>query len=742
MLEPPDRRFLQELARSARTDHSRYVLSSAAWGLLGRIAFLSPLIAVVATAAVLWYVDTPEHAYAAFGAGVFVANLYGLEWYRFVAERRRRASGGARLTREQAPALFEEISRISAEFRGKRPDGVILDEGFSAGLQYEPRRRLPWLETAFLKISLPLLENLGLEAGRFVLAHVLACNARSHPLERWVGGTLERLEFESKSAGRLMLPRRFWDWYLAQLQARVSVLLRLREEDADRVAAGIAGVRSAAEALTVLYAKGQRLELDGRPAAVRRAFSSDEGTPELSRALAEFVRMPRPSDARDLSEALGVIDSEPASFPPLKYRLDALGVDSNAVSVPAPPGVSAAEAWWGERLPHIRRLVDDGWKSGMDDWASARSVFRDKSERLDALRARSDAPGSLLEGFEELRLAAEIEGLASAAVAAERLASAFPEAPLARLNLGLMLARGSDERCLEHLRYVIERGSILSDRAYEGMILFAEHTRRTDSLSKWKDELDEARRNLAAAMTERSAIFGSHEYSPHSLRSEEVRALAYLMEGAPGVRGAWLARREVQGYSNSPHYVLLIERSGLIMPHIAEAWKQWLTTITPLLAFDDGTCQVAVDEGGYGIAAKIREIPDAAVHRRSSGQADRYEDALKTAGRWAMIAVCAAMMALFTYEMIDSRRFGLGLPAVCFGMIVFNGLFVVYLFDPSKLGWALPASIAAFGVTVIGLGWVTSPRHLALTLSVGVPCLLFALSRLRPRKRSKADPPH
>jgi hypothetical protein len=152
------------MVEEARADPAGFRRRLVLWALFGRVLFASPLAGCLLAALVLWKMGLNlSFLFLTLAALVVVVNVE--VWGISRALRRARYRKGTRLTREQAPSLYDALERL-----GSCGSPVVLDASFTAQLERSPRGSAPWTDELQLRIGLPLLETLDEEGARTVLA--------------------------------------------------------------------------------------------------------------------------------------------------------------------------------------------------------------------------------------------------------------------------------------------------------------------------------------------------------------------------------------------------------------------------------------------------------------------------------------------------------------------------------------------------------------------------------------------
>jgi len=720
---------LAAMAAEGRADPAGFRRRLALWALLGRALFAWPLACCLLAALVLWNSEF-NLSFIFLALAALLAAINAEVWRIRFALRREECRKGTRLTREQAPSLYESLERL-----GSCGSPVVLDASFSAQLEELPRGSFPWTNELQLRIGLPLLETLDEEGARTILAVLAYYERQAGPLSGWIDSAHARFEFErDKNVGQMLIPRFLWDWYLPRFDLRVRALARLKSEEADAAAAGAASAGAFGRALASLVVRGRRIEHEARPAIERAALASELDEPETARLLAEHARAPRAEDARDFAAVLAETDDDDHYLPALKTRLTRLGVDPAAVTPVEAPARSAADALWGESLSSMRGLVDAGWRREQgDDWSAAREKFKNKMRRFEELRAGPAGAGSFLESIEELRLAAEFEGVEGASRSAERLLMKFPESATARCHMGSILALASDSRCLEHLRFVLDRPSIYAEYACRALLTFAERTGETELARECKEKLDLLKEKTADAWARRGQLTAEDEFEPHGLAPADIAALSRMIADAPGLKRAFVCRKKVRDFSSDPHFIVLFEGDLSVLILKQKIWSAWFDGFSEKLSFEKGSVVVTeTNAAGPDAAAGIKAAPGSLIYERAAGDPrERFFDSAVHAARWLLIAAIACFCVFITRAVL-AEPYGVMTPLL--GLNPALGFCALHIYDQRRFNWAPFAALAVIAGIAFWAAWRHGSSWMVVMAALALVIALSGMSWVRSRR--------
>ena len=173
--------------------------------------------------------------------------------------------------------------------------------------------------------------------------------------------------------------------------------------------------------------------------------------------------------------------------------------------------------------------------------------------------------------------------------------------------MGNFLALASDARCLEHLRFVIDRESIHAEFACRALLNFAERTGKPDLARECKEKLGVLKEKTADAWVQRGRLATEDEFHAHGLAPAEIAAIARMLADAPRLRRAFVCRKKVQDFSSSPHFVVLFEWERFSRTLGRQPLSDWLDRFSAKMTFEYGSGVVAeTNAAGPGASASSR----------------------------------------------------------------------------------------------------------------------------------------
>lgn len=472
---------------------------------------------------------------------------------------------GRRLTRQEVPALFEEVERVRKATRARPVHEVVLTPDFNAAVTQVPRLGVLGWPRRYLMLGLPLLASLPPYQFRAVLAHEFGHLAANHAgFGNWIYRvrqtwyrSLEALERNRSAATRCFTW--FFEWYAPYFNAYSFVLARANEYEADRESARITTRDDAADALAAVYAKGNYLETEFWKSFYARADEQAQAPAQpFVEYLAALRSIPPAASERALASALarptGIEDTHPA----LSDRLDALGAKAR---VPACFQITAAHTLLGARRGQLMEEFDLAWRESLaQPWQERHEFMRAMRERL-AKHEAAAAERALTEAEEWERACAveAVRGGAAALALLDLLLQRHPQHAPALYARGRIRLEADDDRGAAD----IERAMQLDDEAREpGAQLLYSYFYARHEFSRcdlYRGTLQEIARERDLASLERSQLRSQDRLEPHGLGAADLAPWIEALRAERSVVRAWLARKQVDHLARVPAFVLCVQ---------------------------------------------------------------------------------------------------------------------------------------------------------------------------------------
>lgn len=560
-IDPRYAPLVERLERDAAADPAAYRRRVVAFASLGYV-FLGGVLATIAAA-----IAGVIAAGLAARSGILIKLAIPLFALAAVILRamwvRVPPPSGWALTAAEYPALFAMIERLRAKLRGPQLHDVLLVEEINAAIVQRARLgALGWQRNTLI-IGLPLLVGMSPAEFESVVAHEYGHLAGAHGrLASWVyrvRRTWSQLAHHLATRARwgAFLFRRFFGWYAPWFSAYSFVLARANEYAADRLAATTTSARIVADALARVTLLARYVDREIWPTIVSSS-RHDAVPPRAYHALTAALRDGWSSHAGEMHLAAGAAHETGLddTHPSLSDRIRALG---QTLSVPATPGVRAADVFLGDRLAGILEAFDTAWQARVcGAWQEAYATAEAERVALEALDVRALAgPLDREAQWEQAVLTERVRGRGAALAIVDAIAAADPVDAPAQFALGrLRLAQGNDAGV-----GIIERAMALDDDAViPGCALLAEfliERGRRDEARKFRVRGEAAQVLRRHAAAERSTLDGASMFEPHGLTSEALASIRTVLENCPPVRRVWLVRRVVRHRPDLPVHIVV-----------------------------------------------------------------------------------------------------------------------------------------------------------------------------------------
>ncbi len=326
---------------------------------------------------------------------------------------------GRWLKEEEAPALFAALEQMRRQMKGPRISGVVLYDDMNAFAHARPLGGFWFLffRQHFIGLGVPLIQTLSEKEALAVVAHEYG-HLSGHPsrFDAFVYRLRWRLiELYQHSAQWDDWPSRWLakmlGWYIPRFDGLAFALCRASEFAADRIGGELIGAQPAARALMRFRVAANYIHRDFWPRIHRRV--ADEADPAAVRPWSQLPALVRESHDDDvaadllrdaLREETGVLDTHPA----LCDRLAAMRFDTEPYliagqSLPPVAERTAAESWFGERLPEVLADFDRNWADAIRaGWQARHTEVKEERRRRDELESRDEAGLSDDEAWELL----------------------------------------------------------------------------------------------------------------------------------------------------------------------------------------------------------------------------------------------------------------------------------------------------------------------------------------------------
>jgi len=541
---------------------------------------------------------------------------------------------GVPLTAEEAPELFAVADDLCARLRTAGFRRVLLDGDYNAAVVQLPRLGLLGWTANYLIVGLPCLQSLSRDQVRSVLAHEIGHISANHGrFVTWIErlrATWGRLmeELEQRQHRWTFLVSWFSNWYGPYFMAYSFVLARAHEREADRSAAALTSPQAAGEALAIAAVHDRFLEEEFWPAAYREVNERAEPPAGVYGELMRALRSPLPEAKADrwLAEALAPDTGFDDTHPSLRERLASFGYpgardepEVRRALLAGPPGETAAELFFGDRLARYAQAVDSLWREAVGpQWAQRRQAAQEAKRELEELARKADA-GALgrEDAWQRARLAAEFGDPEELGPLLRDIVSRWPEFAPGRYLLGQHLLSEDDASGLELVEEAMNRDPDLVPSGCEIMCAFLRGKGRNLEAEGYRRRgAEEADRQAVAEREERR--FSRREvFLPHDLPPDAVARLLGGLSTNPEVKEAYLVRRQLPSRPDRITYLLGVvpQFRGFVVSD-ARACQALLERIVNEMEVPESTMTAIVYGSLSGLGKRLRTVQGARIWSR------------------------------------------------------------------------------------------------------------------------------
>ncbi|HET6851591.1 MAG TPA: M48 family metalloprotease [Pyrinomonadaceae bacterium] len=504
---------------------------------------------------------------------------------------------GTRLTREQAPALFDLVNEVREALDGPTIHHVLISDDFNAFIAQIPQFGMFGWSRNYLVIGLPLLRALSPAEFRAVLAHEMGHLSGKHGRfsgwiyrlrQSWVE-ILTRVEQERHYASFLFEP--FIKWYAPYLNAYSFVLARAQERHADEYSVELAGKEVAAVALVRSLEKERGLMVNFWPNFFRQAKEQPKAPPDpFVQFLGGLDQPIGPANTQKwFFEALRIPTGYVDTHPSLGDRLAAIGFAKEGPEVTAlveellkaDAEKQSAASYYLQEVPEDFLLRSNRlWRERIaHSWSQSHDELQKAQKRLDELDEQAKIRSLTLdERWERVTLLSKVEDDNAALPSIEAILRDNPEHARAHFAMGAILLEQQNPAGVEHLEKSMQLDPTTSGPAcamLSGFYFDQGNKALGESFSKRAAEHFEKQRKLQEQVMNFSA---GDRFLPHGLDEEAVTRLQNALKNVHGLSEAYLVRKVLEDSDMSPYVLAVVAgftwRNGQSAKHVGALFDE------------------------------------------------------------------------------------------------------------------------------------------------------------------------
>jgi Zn-dependent protease with chaperone function len=523
---------------------------------------------------------------------------------------------GVRLNRAASPELFRMLDDLRQNLKTPRLHRVLLMSDFNAGVTQVPRLGLFGWHQNYLVIGLPLMKALTVDQFRAVLAHELGHLSGGHArATNWIYRLRliwQRLdaEFSQTRHWGSALIQPFFKRYIPYFTAMSFPLARANEYEADATAVRLTCARSAAQALTSVGVVTAYLNQKYWPTIHQAAKDLPQPAfaPYSEFSASTVEAMPPESRRQWLEEALATRTSYADTHPCLADRLRAIGV---AAEFSPPTTGQSADALLGPDRASWECAFDEEWRTRVaQSWTQVHE--RTQASRLRIVELRAKATTAALDesaALELVNLEEEVgEGPVAALAMRRSLVEQYPNSLPIRFALARQLLTSGEEEGVAAMVSVVgaEPEALLPG----AQLLRDFYASRNDMAraSDWHEKVVARATLLQEAERERAQWLASDTIVAHKLSGEEIATLNGQLKAIPEVRRAYVVRKLVRHFPETPMYILGYEVTPWWRLHSRSRATATLQRIRQDIYFPGRTLIVSVEGRNYKFGRRMRRV--------------------------------------------------------------------------------------------------------------------------------------
>jgi Zn-dependent protease with chaperone function len=562
----------------------------------------------------------------AVAVGVGWAILKGL-WVRLPAPT------GELLTPATAPRLFELIAELQSQLQAPPFHQVLLDGDFNASVAQVPRLGLLGWQRNYLVLGLPLLQALGPDEFKAVLAHEFGhLSARHSRFSGWIyrmRRTWERVVGElvqQQQRGAFLLTW-FLDWYWPKFNAAAFVLSRVNEYVADAHAARLAGAGNAARALLRVSQSGAQLGEAFWPGVFEEAKRSPAPPPDVFDRLGCALRQgPAPDQAgRWLRAAFLIPTGTQDTHPSLTDRLQALGqlpaglpTGATPSGLPPVPGPTAAEALLAPNLAGLTRTLSRAWHTALaEGWQARHREVQELTAELarETAKGLTDADPARL--WHLATLALRLDGDAAALPFVNRLLELEPAHAQANFVRGRYELARDNAAGVPFLEQAMKSDRECVPVATELLEGFFQRSGRREDLRQLGSFLDGHDSLMAQAQAERADVTVRDPLAPHAFTDEQRRHLEEVAAAEPEVGEVFAARKVVRLLPENPCFVVAVRiRVPWWKPRSSQASSRLVQRLLEKLTLPGQSIVFTMEDRLRALGRRVEAVPGSRIYVR------------------------------------------------------------------------------------------------------------------------------
>ena len=564
----------------------------------------------------------------AFG-GIFVAVLRGL-WVKLEPPK------GQPVIRTQAPKLFALLDELRAALNCKPFHTVVIVGDLNAAVVQIPRLGIFGWHRNYLVLGLPLMQILGPDEFKAVLAHEFAHSSRGHGrfgnwlyrVRRTWAQIFEQMARHRTRWGAVLF--KFLNWFWPVFNGHAFVLARANEYEADACSVRLAGADAASAALIRTRVDGVLLSEKFWPDIFSRANREAEPPADVMLALNQALKNGSSADdaARWLRQAFLMETNNLDTHPSLKDRLRAIGrlpaeIEAGKFPELSPPIPleNAAEFFLGDQANDIARKISDEWKQLMaPKWKARHDQAQKIAGELAELDMPTAAPPTAAQIWKKAQKIIELSGDSAGITMLEQVLALEPKHAGANFILGRHFLQSDDPRGVEFVETAITSDPSLTQTGCNLLYAHFNRTGQRNKLRPLENRFDDFQKLNVLARQERASITAADTFIPHGLTEQQLASLREFLSSDPDIASAAVAQKKLEHFPSNPCFVIGLKiKVPWLTVRGSNTHKELVQRVSKHAGLP-GNCVVFIAEKNLSaIGTELFNLPGAIVYERVEG---------------------------------------------------------------------------------------------------------------------------
>ncbi|TLS35804.1 M48 family metallopeptidase [Pseudalkalibacillus caeni] len=466
---------------------------------------------------------------------------------------------GYELSREEAPSLFEMVDKLTKELHTATIHKIVLESRYNAAMAQVPRLGVLGFHKNILILGFPLLLTLSKEQVTSVIAHELGhLRGKDSKFSGWIYRVRESWfrtieSFQEDDFYYKVLFKKFFNWYLPQLDAYSFILMRREEYLADAAAARVTSSKITAETLCDIQIKAPYFYENYWNEIYDQAKQHNTSPKPYLHLTASINKIPEQYHKDYLNLALKDKTGYGDTHPCLRDRLASLG---EKVQTSAKLEKSAAEEFFAKPDEIVDAFDVDWWETAKEDIEARFEYEKDAKVRYEKLQGK--ALLTVDEKIEKANITRNLEELEKAMPLYEELLpeKEANENPVFLYAIGTAYLELENSKGVEYLRKCISMDWELKLDSLEAVGDFYYKHNLEEDLESIVQEREEWIAVLEASAEESEIVTEEDEFEGCNIDQKVVLELVEGLKEISQIEEAFLVQKKLSTIPDKPCHIL------------------------------------------------------------------------------------------------------------------------------------------------------------------------------------------